>query len=83
MYKQLIWFKSLTSRDVVLLSLVFLSFLIHLVCINYNRPYYIHPDENYIYEDPLKVLLSYSHGRFSTEWKGTSTVVMLKSRFGQ
>lgn len=60
--------KYIYRRENILLSFVFLSAIIHLVCVNYNRPFQIHPDEGYIYEDPLKVLLSYCHGRFTTEW---------------
>src|ERR1035437_3778314 len=60
--------KNIYRRENILLSFVFFSAIIHLVCVNYNRPFQIHPDEGYIYEDPLKVLLSYCHGRFTTEW---------------
>ena len=58
-------------------ALILLSSIIHFICINYGRPFHIHPDESYIYEDPLKVLLNYSHFKFTSEWNLSMISIVL------
>ncbi|TAL63120.1 MAG: hypothetical protein EPN85_00945 [Bacteroidetes bacterium] len=67
----------LNTEDVIPIILLALSTIAHLICINYGKPYHIHPDESYIYTDALKVCSSYFEGRFQSEWNLSMTSTFL------